>query len=142
MFYTFTPNPAIDMNLSVNTLQAGAVNRSFDLVYTPNGKALNVSFVLRHFGIESKTFGFYGGFTGRYIVDETSARGVEVFPVWVDEPTRINVFVNNKGKEYKLVGEGSFVDRDAQLAMLKAIESKKDMEYLCVSGSLSNRKKR
>lgn len=136
MFYTFTPNPAVDMNFNVKSMRAGTVNRTSDLCYTPNGKALNVSFVLKHFGVASMTFGFYGGFTGKYIVDQANARGVPVFPVWVDEPTRINIFVNNKGKEYKMVGEGSYVDRKAQLEMLKMIESKRDMEYLCISGSL------
>ena len=54
MIYTLTTNPAIDMNICTNGLEARKVNRTFDAVYTPNGKGLNVSFILHHFGIESK----------------------------------------------------------------------------------------
>ena len=48
MLYTLTTNPAIDMNISTRGIVPGAVNRTFDTVYTPNGKGLNVSFVLKH----------------------------------------------------------------------------------------------
>ena len=54
MIYTLTTNPAIDMNICTNGLEARKVNRTFDAVYTPNGKGLKVSFILHHFCIESK----------------------------------------------------------------------------------------
>ena len=49
MIYTLTTNPAIDMNVCTNGLEPSRVNRTFGVVYTPNGKGLNVSFVLGHF---------------------------------------------------------------------------------------------
>ncbi len=58
MLYTLTTNPAIDMNVSTRGIVPGAVNRTFDTVYTPNGKGLNVSFVLKHFGVESNPWFF------------------------------------------------------------------------------------
>ena len=41
MIYTLTTNPAIDMNVCTNGLEPSRVNRTFGVVYTPNGKGLN-----------------------------------------------------------------------------------------------------
>ena len=86
MIYTLTTNPAIDMNINTKTLKPSYVNRTDEVVYTPNGKGINVSFVLRHYGIESKILGFFGGFSGHYIVDEIRKRDYVIEPVWLDAP--------------------------------------------------------
>ena len=136
MIYTLTTNPAIDMNISTNGLAPRKVNRTFDAVYTPNGKGLNVSLVLHHFGIESKIMGFFGGFSGSYIVDESRKRGFDVIPVSVDDITRINIFLNDGTTEYKLVNDGALVPREKQQEMLNYIRSAEDMTHLSISGSL------
>lgn len=136
MIYTLTPNPAIDMNISTDGLKAKQVNRTFDTVYTPNGKGLNVTFVLGHFGIPSGVLGFFGGFSGNYIIDETRDRGYSVYPVMVEDTTRINIFLNDGTQEYKLVNSGSFVTEERQAEMLRILEDLPDMEYLTINGSL------
>lgn len=136
MLYTLTTNPAIDYNISTNGIQPHVVNRTFNAVYTPNGKGLNVSFVLQHFGITSKILGFFGGFSGEYIVKEARGKGVDVLPVWVDDITRINIFLNDGTQEFKFVNAGSFVDDMQKKEMLSLISNAEDMEYLVISGSL------
>ena len=136
MIYTLTTNPAIDMNICTNGLEARKVNRTFDAVYTPNGKGLNVSFILHHFGIESKIMGFFGGFSGNYIVEESRRRGFEVIPVAIDDITRINIFLNDGTTEYKLVNDGAHVPREKQQEMLERIRNAADMTHLSISGSL------
>lgn len=136
MLYTLTTNPAIDMNILTHGLRAKSVNRTFDTVYSPNGKGLNVSFVLKHFGFESKILGFFGGFSGNFIVDEAKKKGVEVLPVWVEENTRINIFLNDGLEEYKFVSAGAFVSEKSQMDLLEYLEGFNDMEYLAISGSL------
>lgn len=136
MLYTLTTNPAIDMNVSTRGIVPGAVNRTFDTVYTPNGKGLNVSFVLKHFGVESKILGFFGGFSGNYIVDESRKKGIEVLPVMVEDTTRINIFLNDGIQEFKFVNEGSLVTEENQKEMTELLKSLTDMEYLSISGSL------
>ena len=42
MIYTLTTNPAIDMNITSDTLSHDHINRTRDAVYSPNGKGLNV----------------------------------------------------------------------------------------------------
>ena len=136
MIYTLTTNPAIDMNICTNGLEPRKVNRTFDAVYTPNGKGLNVSFVLHHFGIASKIMGFFGGFSGNYIIEESRRRGFEVIPVAVDDITRINIFLNDGTTEYKLVNDGALVPREKQQEMLERIRTATDMTHLSISGSL------
>lgn len=136
MIYTLTTNPAIDMNICSKGLEARKVNRTFGAVYTPNGKGLNVSFVLGHYGVPSKIMGFFGGFSGKYIVEESEKMGYEVKPVWVEDTTRVNVFLFDGKTEYKLVNEGSYVSGTKQEELLRIIEESDDMEYLSISGSL------
>ncbi len=136
MIYTLTTNPAIDMNICSNGVKARKVNRTFGAVYTPNGKGLNVSFVLKHYNVESKIMGFFGGFSGKYVVEESEKKGITVVPIWVDDTTRINIFLNDGTDEYKLVNEGSYVTEENQMDMLKMIENSNDMDYLSISGSL------
>ena len=65
MIYTLTPNPAIDYNICCDGLQPNTVTRTRDAVYTPNGKGLNVSFTLDHYGVDTAILGFFAGFSGR-----------------------------------------------------------------------------
>ena len=136
MIYTLTTNPAIDMNISSKGIQGKVVNRTFGAVYTPNGKGLNVSYCLKRFEVPSKVLGFFGDFSGRYIVEETQKRSIDVYPVWVEDTTRINIFLNDGTREYKFVNEGSLVPSDKQQELLQMVEGFTDMDTLVISGSL------
>lgn len=136
MIYTLTTNPAIDMNICTNSIERKIVNRTHDAVYSANGKGLNVSFVLKHFGVDSKVLGFFGGFSGKYIIEETRKKGIEIFPVEVEDTTRINIFLNDGEGEFKFVNSGSFVEKSQQEEMLQKIENFEDIKYLSISGSL------
>lgn len=136
MIYTLTANPAIDMNISSYGIRGKVVNRTFDAVYTPNGKGLNVSYCLKRFQTQSAVLGFFGGFSGKYIVDETRKRGIKVYPVWVDDTTRINIFLNDGTEEYKFVNEGSYVSPKKQKNLCRLMETLNDMDTLIISGSL------
>lgn len=136
MIYTLTTNPAIDMNITTDGLKRGLVNRTFDTVYTPNGKGVNVTLTLKHFGMESTVTGFFGGFSGKYIVEELEKREIQVKPVWVDDTTRINIFLNDGEGEFKFVNSGSEVEAEQQEEMLQLFEKADDCDCLVISGSL------
>lgn len=136
MIYTLTANPAIDYNISCDGLTPNCVTRTRDAVYSPNGKGLNVSFALHHFGMDTAILGFFAGFSGRYIVDGARAKGVEVHPVWTDGITRVNVFLNAVDREYNMVNAGASITPDDEEAMLRLIGSLDDLECLSISGSL------
>ena len=136
MIYILTTNPAIDMNITTDGLKRGLVNRTFDTVYTPNGKGVNVTLTLKHFGMESTVTGFFGGFSGKYIVEELEKREIQVKPVWVDDTTRINIFLNDGEGEFKFVNSGSEVEAEQQEEMLQLFEKADDCDCLVISGSL------
>lgn len=137
MIYTLTTNPAIDMNFKSESYEPFKVNRTTNLQYSPNGKGINVSLVLNHYGIESKALGFFGGFTGRFIVDELKKLKIQVVDFEIDEETRINVFIDtDDNKEFKYVNKGPFVPRETQDDLLNYLENDKDCTYLIISGSL------
>ena len=136
MIYTLTLNTAVDMNIFSDTLRPAAVNRTRHTEYCPNGKGVNVSRVLDHFGVSSHILGIFGGFTGRYIVDEIRQSGIAISPVWIDEPTRINVFIHDGAQEYKLVNPGSLIDKNGQQAILQQLAALRSGDFLVISGSL------
>ena len=129
-------NPAIDMNIATCGIQPRLVNRTLDTVYTPNGKGINITRVLRHFGMESAALGFFGGFSGRYIVDTLREEGVRVYDIPVDDITRINIFLNDGQQEYKFVNDGAAVSPQAQAKLLELLESLEDLHFLTINGSL------
>ena len=71
MFYTLTANPAVDMTVAGPALVPDENVRANSASYTANGKGLDVSFALKKFGVDSVALGFFGGFTGKFIVEET-----------------------------------------------------------------------
>lgn len=138
MLYTLTTNPAIDMNADSQTMEANKVNRTTNAVYSPNGKGLNVSFVLKHYGIDSGILGFFGGFSGDYIVSECRKRGYRINAVEIAGTTRINMFLTVGGNEYKLVNNGPVVSAEEQEKMLETLASLQDMDVLTINGSAAN----
>lgn len=136
MIYTLTLNTAIDMNIFSDPIAPGVVNRTHHTEYCPNGKGVNVSLVLNHFHQPVHTLGIFGGFTGRYIVEELRKKKLNVTPAWVEEPTRINIFIHDGTQEYKLVNPGAFINDDCKQQVINEISKLTDAEYLVISGSL------
>ena len=139
MLYTLTTNPAVDLNVTAQDVGANKVNRTKDAVFTPNGKGLNVSFTMRHFGVPSGIIGFFGGFTGAYITDYCRANGYPLITTAVEGITRVNLFVaTDANDEYKFVNEGPKVSSQTQEQLLSAIENAEDLDVLSVHGSAAN----
>ncbi|MFA7637343.1 MAG: 1-phosphofructokinase family hexose kinase [Monoglobales bacterium] len=136
MFYTLTANPSVDLNITSEGLVKNEVNRTRNAVYTTNGKGVNVSFALKHFGIDSCVLGFFGGFSGEYILSECEKKGLKTAPILLDGITRINVFLNDGSGEYVMVNEGPEVPQEKQDEFLGLLERLEDAEYLCIGGSL------
>lgn len=95
-----------------------------------------MSFTLKHFGIEAPILGFFGGFSGDFVVAGARERGCVVHDVAVEGITRINVFLNTGTDEYVLPNAGCPVSREAQDEMLLLIDRLPELDCLVVSGSL------
>lgn len=137
MIYTLTANPAVDVNETCDGVLPNTVVRTRDAVFTPNGKGLNVSFTLKHFGSSTRILGFFAGFTGDYIIQGARDLGVEVIPVLCDGVTRMNLFLSaGADTEYKFVNAGARIDSKAEQEMIDTIRTADDLECLVISGSL------
>ena len=140
MIYTVTLNPAIDLVIVTKKLEPKVVNRTEKFELQPNGKGVNVSFILKKLGIDSVATGIGGGFTLDYVISGLTAKGIKTNFLKVKEPTRVNVFTDvlDEGTEYKQVNPGPVVSSDKQDQFLDYLEStvtKDDM--VVVSGSFS-----
>lgn len=137
MIYTLTLNPAIDMNISSKSITPNIVQRTEGAVYSPNGKGVNVSIVLKKNNINSTVLGYFGGFSGDYIIDEINKLDINIRPFPIVENTRINVFIHNGKHEYKFVSPGGYVTEDSQKDLINYIRlNLKENDYLVISGSL------
>ena len=135
MLYTLNLNPAIDMNIVSADLTPNVTTHTQDMVLTANGKGINVAFVLNKFGKNVGIIGFFGGFTGRYIVEECKRKGIVTSSIEIQDQTRINVFLSVENREYKMVNEGPLISEQEKDSMLEMLNSLPDMEILTVNGS-------
>lgn len=136
MIYTLTTNPAIDMNIISAEISPSIVNRTKSAKYSENGKGINVSKVLKYNNIDTTVLGFFGGFTGEFIINQLENQKITNDPVIVEEPTRINIFINDGQNEYKIVNKGSYVSKEKQKEFLDKFNNIKDCNQLIISGSL------
>ncbi|WP_340081429.1 1-phosphofructokinase [Terribacillus sp. FSL K6-0262] len=136
MIYTCTMNPAIDLFSEFTSFDPFVVNRSIFEEYQPNGKAINISFILKKLGISNKATGFLGGFSGDFIEKELEAAGIETAFIKVDGITRINTFIRAETMEYKAVNRGPVISAQAQEQLLDQLRHLKKDDWLFVSGSL------
>ena len=113
MIYTVTFNPSLDYIVSVPDFRLGATNRtSSELIY-PGGKGINVSLVLKNFGIDSIALGFTAGFTGEEIKRLLSKRSIRTDFVEAESgASRINVKLRGI-EETEINGAGpGYSDKD------------------------------
>ncbi|MFT8318632.1 MAG: 1-phosphofructokinase [Sporolactobacillus sp.] len=136
MIYTCTMNPAIDLFCEFQTFNPYVVNRSHYEDYQANGKAINISLILKKMGIDSIATGFIGGFTGNFIEETLKRQGVRTSFIKVDGITRINTFIRSGDLEYKAVNHGPEISFQAQTHLLEFIGNLKKGDMLFVSGSL------
>ena len=136
MLYTVTFNPSLDYYLKVNNIKQGAVNRAAGEKLIPGGKGINVSLELKELGDETMALGFVAGFTGRAILEEIKARGLNSQFIEVEGQTRINVKIKSVA-ETDINGEGALVtpaDVDELIKKLK--KNLKAGDWVILSGSV------
>ncbi|MFH5810847.1 1-phosphofructokinase [Companilactobacillus sp. FL22-1] len=139
MIYTCTLNPAIDLFIETNDLLPEVVNRTNSYDIQPNGKGVNVSFILKSLGVNNTAWGVGGGFTSEFIEQSLRDRGISTDFTHIDGISRINVFtrVVNSDTEFKQVNSGPEVNDEAVKAFLEKVSQLKTDDKLVVSGSFS-----
>ena len=137
MIYTCTMNPEIDLFVSTDKYDPSVVNRTSEEDIQPNGKGVNISFILKMLDINNIALGFSGGFTGTFIEEALEKKGIETQFVHVKGTTRINVFthVKSENTEYKLVNRGPLINSKQINKLMSYISCLNEEDVLFVSGS-------
>lgn len=131
-------NPAVDKYIRVSRLAVGEHLQAEEVITSAGGKAVNVAGVVRALGEEVELLGFYGGFTGDYVLQQEALEGVRCTPTRIRTLTRTAfVMVDGAGAETELVEPGGRVEPDeiaALRAKLRAAAPRADVVVL--SGSV------
>lgn len=138
MIYTLTLNPAIDYFLDLGEeLLETEVNRACGEQFKAGGKGLNVSMLLNELGIPSMAIALLGGFSGSFITDALSdQRFIDLCPIPVSQPNRINVKLRHEGKTICINGNGPKADEACRQRILNALHPVAHGDWVVLSGSM------
>lgn len=137
MIYTINLNPALDHYLSFNNFNEGMLNNPIEDYKLPGGKGINVSKVLKNYGISSCCMGFLGGFTGTFIENKIEEYGITQKFIRIPEDSRINIKLNNNGIETEISGISPKISLENYNEFLNLIKTTiKENDILVLSGSV------
>jgi len=138
MIYTVTFNPAIDYVVQTDEMELGKVNRSQGEEIFFGGKGINVSLVLREFGIPTKALGFLAGFTGEAIEKGVQKKGVDTdFVHLKNGNSRINIKIKSK-EETELNCQGPDITTEAIEELFTKLDKLEDGDVIVLAGSIPN----
>ncbi|WP_010677313.1 1-phosphofructokinase [Bacillus timonensis] len=135
MIYTVTLNPSIDYFIELDDFKVGELNRIKQDRKSPGGKGINVSTVLKNVGIGSVALGFVGGFTGRFLIDALTKKGIKTDFVTVGDDTRINVKLH-ADVETEINGAGPKITSDEREQLLGKFKQLEEGDVLVLAGSI------
>jgi 1-phosphofructokinase len=140
MVITVTLNPAMDKTVTIDDFNLGVVNRVQNIRYDIGGKGINVSRVLKNFGVDSICTGFLGGIWEETFKRELSHKGIRNEFIHIDGNTRTNTkIVDNVNGIYTDINEpGPYISEDdlnSFINYFKAICSSGD--FVILSGGVS-----
>jgi 1-phosphofructokinase family hexose kinase len=139
VIYTLTLNPALDRELTVDTIRFDSVLRATETRIDCGGKGFNVSRMLASLGIQSVAMGYAGGRTGETLQAGLTALGIETDFVWVDGETRTNIsIVSTTDPHHIKVNEaGPSISEAARVALLERVATRLQAgDWWVLAGSL------
>ena len=136
MIYTVTFNPSLDYIVSVKDFKLGLTNRTDSELMLPGGKGINVSIVLKNWGIDNTALGFVAGFTGEEVVKRLEKFGVKNGFLEIPEGfTRINVKLKSiDGTEIN--GQGPSISEEKIEQLMTRLDEMGEGDVLFLSGSI------
>jgi 1-phosphofructokinase len=135
MIYTITLNPSVDYYMESNKVKLGALTRTTGCYIAPAGKGINVSVMLNTLGVKSTILGFFGGFTGDYLLEQLRRYlHIHLKPTKIQGQSRINVkLIHDQETEINALGpEVSGSELNNLLNQLNTLSSK---DLVVISGS-------
>ncbi len=138
MIYTVTFNPALDYVVFMDELKVGEINRSTRESIFYGGKGINVSVILKEFGVESTALGFIAGFTGMALEKGVESLGIRTDFISLPEGnSRINVKMRH-GDETDVNGQGPVITAEAIEELFQKLDTLNGEDILILAGSIPN----
>jgi len=138
---TLTLNPAVDKIIFLDQVKKQMTNRVRESLKTVGGKGTHVSMNLRTLGVDSRAFGLAYGSTGRYIIEQLNACGVETrFCHAPDREGRTNYLIVEDDNTCTTLAERGATPTQQELrAVLDDLRNTLNPgDYLVLSGDASN----
>lgn len=137
MLVIITLNPSLDYYMKMESIHLGETNHSHNEHIQIGGKGINVALMLNNLQRSSTLFGFQGGFTGQYLIDQLKNYEY-IEPEFIHTPamTRINVKVSSNA-ETELNGSGEAIDKDSIDKLNLMIDSLGSDDFVMISGRLA-----
>lgn len=138
MILTITLNPSVDRRYVVNGFEKGKVFRAEEVQYTPGGKGINVTKVIKSLGEPVMATGFLGGRSGEYIKDELDSMDIQHNFIGINGETRSCIAILSEDKsQTEVLEDGPHIGEKGILDFYEFYEDIiDDFEIICASGSL------
>lgn len=126
MIYTVSANPALDLILTVPSIEYEVVLRAFEVRREMGGKGFNVSRYLKALGVDNVAVAFAAGFTGQALEAGLRNVGVETAFLYLEGETRTNVVIQEPGgrRHIKANQPGATVTPDGMAAFWDLVHTR------------------
>ena len=135
MIYTITLNPSIDYVVQAKNVQLGSLNYADFETKEPGGKGINVSRVLTKLGVENKSWGFLGGFTGDYMENRLNEENLLHDFIRIQKETRINIKLKST-EETEINGVSPAITKEDWDKLLQQLDEVKSGDTIVLAGSV------
>lgn len=137
MIYTVTLNPALDRTIWIDRIRDDVSNRILEERSFAGGKSIDVSRVLKNFGMESVALGFVGGFAGRELEGRLLNDGIQCDFVRVSGETRTNIIIHetDSGRQIAFNARGPEIHPSELMELIEQIEKLPCPEVVTIGGS-------
>lgn len=138
MILTVTLNPSIDRRYFVEDFKQDMVFRAKEVQYTPGGKGLNVSRVIRIFKEPVIATGFLGGLSGQFIEEKLEELEIESQFMEIGNNTRSCIAIlSNNGSQTEVLEPGPEISKNELDSFYKTYSELMDKcKVVCASGSI------
>ncbi len=139
LVFTVTPNPAVDVSTTTQTVTPEHKLRCADVRRDPGGGGINVARVLARLGIPCRAIYPAGPILGRLLERLLEIEGVPGAALRIAGETResFTVLEGESGREYRFVLPGPHLDADEWRACIDAVSNAGEApDWVVASGSL------
>lgn len=138
LILTITLNPSIDRRYYIKGFEKDKVVRAEDVQYTPGGKGLNVTKVIKKFSNSVMATGFIGGKSGSFIKEKLDELEINNKFIPISGETRSCLAIHSDdGSKTEILEKGPVISNKEILKFNDLYnELLEESEIICASGSL------